>query len=83
MFECKCIHKDTKVVLGSLIENEIVRIKTEIERKKKIIREQLEKGKKRTELLEHSYVVVASEEINQLRDLKSDMDKIPNCYGEK
>lgn len=80
MFYCKCIHKDAKVVLGSLIDDEILRIRTEIERKEKIIREQLEKGKKRPELLEHSYVVVASEGINQLKDLKNGMEKIPNCF---
>lgn len=80
MFECKCIHKDAKVVFSSLIDNEILRIKTEIERKETIINQQLEKGKKRSELLEHSYVVVASEEINQLKDLKNDMYKIPDCY---
>ena len=80
MFDCKCIHKDAKVVLGSLIDNEILRIKTKIERKEKITREQLEKGMKRAELLEHSYVVVAREEINQLKDLKNDMNNIQNCY---
>lgn len=79
MFDCKCIHKDAKVVLDSLIDNEILRIKVEIERKEKIIRQQTEKGKIRAELLEHSYVIVASEEINQLKDLKNDMNKIPNC----
>lgn len=80
MFDCKCIHKDTKVVLNNLIDNEILRIKTEIERKEHIIREQMIKGKKRNELLEYSYVVVASEEINQLKDLKKEMNIIPNCY---
>lgn len=64
MFDCKCVH-----VLGSLIDDEMLRIRTEIERKEKIIIEQLEKGKRRSELLEHSYVVAAHEEINQLKDV--------------
>lgn len=80
MFDCRCVHKDAKVVLGSLIDDEILRIRTEIERKEKIIRNQLEEGKKRSELLEHSYVVVASEEISQLRDLKNDIGNIPDCF---
>ena len=50
LFDCKCIHKGTKVVLSSLIDNEILRIKTEIERKDITIRRELEKGKKRSEL---------------------------------
>ncbi len=39
MFDCKCIHKDAKVVINSLIEDKILIIKTEIERKEKIIRQ--------------------------------------------
>lgn len=80
MFDCKCIHKDAKVVVDSLIEGEILRLNLEIERKEKIIRQQTEKGRKRSELLEDSYVIVAKEGINQLKDLKNDMDKIPNCF---
>ncbi len=79
MFECKCIHKDAKVVISSLIEDEILRIKTNIERKENIIKREQEKGIKKSELLEHSYVIVASEEINQLRDLKNLMNNIPDC----
>lgn len=81
MFGCKCIHKDVKTIINSLIENEILRIKMEIERKEKIIRQQTEKGRIRSELLEHSYVIVAREEIDQLKDLKNDMNKIPNCFS--
>ena len=72
MFNCKCIHKDAKVVINSLIENEILS-----ERKEKIIRQQTEKRIKRSELLEDSYIIVAGKEINQLKDVN--MNKIPDC----
>ena len=79
MFDCRCIHKDNKIVLSSLVDDEILRIKTEIERKEIIIKRQVEKGKRRSELLESSYVTVANEEINQLNDLRRELNQVSDC----